>query len=156
MALPVTPGALLRVGVVGRDTGQVEIVPKLPDESLSVYDAAGGMAFFRALVDVFYRQVEADPLLLSLYPTPTDLAPARERLTLFLAQYWGGPTTYSDGRGHPRLRMRHNPFVIGPVERDHWLTAMTIALDELAPTRELRERFDGYFAMSAEAMRNAD
>ena len=134
----------------------MEIVPKLPDRSLSVYEAAGGIAFFRALVDVFYREVEADPVLLSLYPEPHDLAPARERLTLFLAQYWGGPTTYSDERGHPRLRMRHNPFAIGENERDHWLAAMQVALDELAPTRELRERFDGYFAMSAEAMRNTD
>lgn len=134
----------------------MEIVPKLPDESLSVYDAAGGMAFFRALVDVFYREVEADPLLLCLYPEPQNLAPARERFTLFLAQYWGGPTTYSDARGHPRLRMRHNPFAIGEAERDHWLAAMNAALDELAPPRELRERFDGYFAMSAEAMRNTE
>ncbi len=134
----------------------MEIVPKLPDDSLSVYEAAGGMVFFRALVDVFYREVEADPVLLSLYPAPHDLAPARERLTLFLAQYWGGPTTYSDARGHPRLRMRHNPFAIGEAERDHWLAAMRVALDELAPPRELRERFDGYFAMSAEAMRNAE
>ena len=134
----------------------MEIVPKLPDDSLSVYDAAGGMEFFRSLVDVFYREVEADPLLLSLYPEPTDLAPARDRLTLFLAQYWGGPTTYSEARGHPRLRMRHNPFVIGETERDHWLAAMTAALDSLAPPRALRERFDAYFAMSAEAMRNAD
>ena len=156
MALPVFPGALLRAYAVRRDTGRVEIVPKLPDDALSVYDAAGGMAFFRALVDVFYREVEGDPLLLSLYPEPHDLAPARERLTLFLAQYWGGPTTYSDARGHPRLRMRHNPFAIGEAERDHWLAAMHVALDELAPPRELRERFDGYFAMSAEAMRNAD
>ena len=134
----------------------MEIVPKLPDRSLSVYEAAGGIAFFRALVDVFYREVEADPVLLSLYPEPHDLGSARERLTLFLAQYWGGPTTYSDERGHPRLRMRHNPFAIGENERDHWLAAMHVALDELAPTRELRERFDGYFAMSAEAMRNTD
>ncbi len=134
----------------------MEIVPKLPDDALSVYDAAGGMDFFRALVDIFYRVVETDPVLLSLYPDPTDLAPARERLTLFLAQYWGGPTTYSDERGHPRLRMRHNPFVIGPTERDHWLAAMTVALDELAPAGALRERFDAYFVMSAEAMRNAD
>ena len=156
MALPVSPGALLRGYAARRDTGRVEIVPKLPDDSLSVYDAAGGMGFFRALVDVFYREVAGDPVLLSLYPEPHDLAPARERLTLFLAQYWGGPTTYSDERGHPRLRMRHQTFAIGEAERDHWLAAMTVALDELAPARELRERFEGYFAMSAEAMRNTD
>jgi hemoglobin len=134
----------------------VEIVPKLADPAESVYNAAGGMPFFQALVDVFYREVEADPVLLSLYPEPSDLGPARERLTLFLGQYWGGPTTYSDERGHPRLRMRHNPFVVGPVERDHWLAAMTVALDEVAPPPALRERFDAYFTMSAEAMRNSD
>ena len=113
------------------------------------------MAFFVSLVDHFYAGVAADPVLLSLYPEQVDLAPARERLTLFLAQYWGGPTTYSDQRGHPRLRMRHGPFRIGTVERDHWLRAMTEALDQLAPAAEQRERLDGYFIMAADAMRNA-
>jgi hemoglobin len=134
----------------------MDITTKLPDNTDSVYDAAGAMPFFVQLVDVFYRQVEADPVLLSLYPEPNDLGPARERLTLFLAQYWGGPTTYSEARGHPRLRMRHAPFVVGSRERDHWLAAMTVALDELSPPTHLRERFDAYFVMSAEAMRNSD
>ena len=130
-------------------------MPKLPDNPDSVYSAAGGTPFFSRLVDVFYREVERDPVLLRLYPEPDNLGPARERLTLFLVQYWGGPTTYSDERGHPRLRMRHAPFVVGETERDHWLAAMTAALDELAPEPELRTRFDAYFAMSADAMRNA-
>ena len=139
------------------DTETVEIVTKLPDGGgESVFEAAGGMAFFDALVAAFYGCVARDPVLLSLYPDPNDLGPARQRLTLFLAQYWGGPTTYSEGRGHPRLRMRHAPFVIGERERDHWLAAMTAALDELDPPAALRQRFDAYFTMSAEAMRNSD
>ena len=87
---------------------------------LSLYDRAGGTPFFEALVGRFYVGVEADPLLRPLYPEP-DLAGARHRLTLFLIQYWGGPTTYDEERGHPRLRMRHAPFAIGPAERDRWL-----------------------------------
>lgn len=133
----------------------MEIVPKLRDEADSVYDAAGGARFFERLVHAFYKRVEADEVLLRLYPDPSDLRPARNRLSLFLIQYWGGPTTYSDMRGHPRLRMRHAPFVIGERERDHWLAAMNGALDELAPASELRTRFDAYFTMAAEAMRNA-
>ncbi len=132
----------------------MDIVPKLQEEADSVFEAAGGMPFFVGLVDAFYQRVAADEVLLRLYPAPNDLAPARERLTLFLAQYWGGPTTYSDARGHPRLRMRHAPFAVGEVERDHWLSAMTGALEELSPRPDLRARFDAYFAMSAEAMRN--
>ena len=136
------------------NTGGVDIVPKLPADTDSVYAAAGGTPFFEQLVDAFYRHVEADDTLLRLYPEPQDLGPARERLTLFLIQYWGGPTTYSDARGHPRLRMRHAPFAVGEVERDHWLSAMTAALDDVRPEPEIRARFDAYFAMSAEAMRN--
>lgn len=112
------------------------------------------MTFFETLVDSFYREVAEDPVLLPLYPDPIDLGPAKERLTLFLAQYWGGPTTYSDARGHPRLRMRHNPYVIGPRERDHWLRAMNAALDEVSPSEALRERFDAYFTMAADSMIN--
>ncbi len=89
----------------------------------TLYDEVGGMPFFEGLVDHFYATVQTDPVLLRLYPEK-DLGPARRRLTLFLAQYWGGPTTYSDERGHPRLRQRHFPFAIGPTERDHWLAAM--------------------------------
>jgi hemoglobin len=125
-------------------------------DEVPVYDTVGGMPFFERLIGRFYDHVEADPVLLTLYPEPDDLGPARERLTLFLAQYWGGPTTYSDERGHPRLRMRHIPFVIGNDERDHWLAAMRAALDQedLAPA--VRFRFDSYFDMAAESMKNAD
>jgi hemoglobin len=122
---------------------------------VTVYEAVGGMPFFERLVDAFYDRVENDPVLLPLYPEPDDLGPARERLRLFLVQYWGGPTTYSDERGHPRLRMRHAPFVIGAEARDHWLAAMRGALDELDPPPAIRFRFDSYFDMAAEGMRNA-
>jgi hemoglobin len=121
-----------------------------------VYEAAGGMAFFEALVDRFYEGVAGDPVLLSLYPEPGDLSGARHRLTLFLAQYWGGPPTYSEERGHPRLRMRHAPYAIGPEQRDHWVAHMTNALEALAPPPELRARFDEYVAFAAESMRNQD
>jgi hemoglobin len=122
----------------------------------SLYEAVGGMPFFVSLVDAFYARVADDEVLLRLYPEHVDLGPARERLTLFLAQYWGGPTTYSDARGHPRLRMRHGPFRIGTIERDHWLHAMTEALNELNPAPEIRARLDDYFVMAADAMRNVD
>ena len=125
-------------------------------DSVSVYESAGGMAFFEALVDRFYAQVAADPVLLALYPEPHDLAPARHRLTLFLAQYWGGPTTYDAERGHPRLRMRHAPFAIGPDARDHWLAAMRDALASLSPHPAVAGAMEDYFAMAAEAMRNRD
>jgi hemoglobin len=123
-------------------------------EVKTIYGAAGGMPFFEALVGAFYAGVEADPVLLRLYPDPTDLGPARRRLTLFLAQYWGGPTTYSDERGHPRLRARHFPFEIGPDERDHWLAAMRAAIERVAPSPVVRQELERYFGMAAEAMRN--
>ena len=94
------------------------------------YDLIGGEPTFRRLVAEFYAGVATDPLLRPLYPDE-DLAPATERLTLFLMQYWGGPNTYSAQRGHPRLRMRHAPFRIGPAERDAWLTHMRRAVDML-------------------------
>ena len=118
--------------------------------------SSGGLPFFEALVDRFYKGVALDPVLLPLYPEPDDLAPARRRLTLFLAQYWGGPTTYSDERGHPRLRMRHAPFLIGPVERDRWLRHMRAAVDAMDPPPEAREALLAYFDMAAESMRNSD
>jgi len=123
---------------------------------VSLYDSVGGMQFFEALVDRFYDGVEGDPVLLRLYPNLDDLSGARRRLALFLAQYWGGPTTYGDERGHPRLRMRHAPFAIGPEARDRWLSHMRAALDDLAPVPEARAALDEYLDMAAEAMRNRD
>ncbi len=123
------------------------------DDDISVYEAVGGMAFFTALVERFYRRVEHDIMLRPLYPD--DLRPSAEHLALFLAQYWGGPTTYSEARGHPRLRMRHAPFSIGQRERDRWMAAMTAAIDEAGVSPELRQRLVDYFTMAADHMINA-
>lgn len=122
----------------------------------TLYDAVGGEPFFRELVDRFYVHVAAEPELLALYPEPDDLGPARDRLALFLVQYWGGPTTYSDERGHPRLRMRHAPFVVDPAGRDRWLRAMRAALDEMEPDPAVDATMWQYFTGAAEAMRNSD
>jgi hemoglobin len=123
----------------------------------SFYETVGGERLFRELVDHFYSAVEDDPVLRPLYEDE-DLGPggaARNRLTMFLVQYWGGPTTYSDLRGHPRLRMRHGAWRITTRERDAWLSHMTAALAEVelpAPERaELRE----YLENAAHALVNA-
>ena len=124
-----------------------------PDRPESLYDAIGGEPTFRRLVDAFYAGVAGDPALRALYPEE-DLGPASERLRLFLIQYWGGPSTYSQNRGHPRLRMRHAPFAIGVAARDAWLRHMRAALDSL----ELPARYDRmmwqYFLTAADSMRN--
>jgi len=112
------------------------------------------MPFFERLVDRFYEGVAEDPVLLRLYPEPQDLAPARRRLTLFLAQYWGGPSDYSEERGHPRLRLRHAPFAIGGAERDRWLVHMRAAIVSVDPPDEIARALDEYFEMAAESMRN--
>jgi hemoglobin len=122
-------------------------------EIATLYDRAGGTPFFEALVGRFYAGVGSDPELRPIYPEP-DLAGAQHRLTLFLIQYWGGPTTYDQERGHPRLRMRHAPFVIGPAERDRWLVHMRAAVAELDPPADVAAELERYFAMAAEAMRN--
>jgi hemoglobin len=124
-------------------------------EPTSLYDRAGGMPFFEALVDRFYAAVATDDILRAIYPE-ADLAPAQRRLTLFLAQYWGGPRTYDEERGHPRLRMRHAPFAIDGVARDRWLVHMRAALAEVAPTPDVAAELDRYLEMAAEAMRNRD
>jgi len=120
------------------------------------YDAVGGEPTFRRLVARFYAEVALDEeILRPLYPEE-DLGPAEERLRLFLMQYWGGPQTYMEQRGHPRLRMRHHPFVIGPKERDAWLRAMRIAVDALDDVPEpYRERLWEYFESTAAHMMNA-
>ena len=103
----------------------------------SFYAQVGGHETFVRLVDAFYDGVAADPVLRPMYPEE-DLAGARERLRMFLEQYWGGPTTYSEQRGHPRLRMRHAPFRVNPEARDRWLTHMRAAVESLhlAPINE--------------------
>jgi hemoglobin len=122
----------------------------------TLYERVGGESFFVDLVDRFYLGVAGDPLLRPLYPD--DLAESSRHLTLFLMQYWGGPPTYGEERGHPRLRMRHAPFVIGPAERDAWLRHMLESLEELgsaervgpADAAELR----GYLEMAAGSLVN--
>ena len=121
----------------------------------TLYDAAGGMPFFETLVGRFYDGVAVDPILSALYPAE-DLEGARHRLTLFFAQYWGGPRTYDTQRGHPRLRMRHMPFAIGPAERDAWLRLMHASIDAADASPEVVDRLRAYVDMAAEAMRNRD
>jgi hemoglobin len=120
----------------------------------SFYAEVGGAETFRRLVHEFYRGVAGDPELRRLYPED-DLGPAEERLRMFLEQYWGGPTTYSDRRGHPRLRMRHMPFKVTPAQRDRWLTHMSAAVDslELPPAQDLLLR--DYLERAAHSLVNA-
>ena len=121
----------------------------------SLFERAGGMPFFEALVERFYAGVASDPILRALYPE-ADLVPAQRRLTLFLVQYWGGPRTYDAERGHPRLRMRHFPFAIDADARDRWLVHMRAALAEVAPPPDVAAELERYVAMAAEAMRNRE
>jgi hemoglobin len=122
-----------------------------------VHDAVGGEAFFVELVDGFYARVATDLLLRPLYPD--DLTESRRHMALFLQQYWGGPGTYSEQRGHPRLRQRHAPFVIGEPERDAWLRHMDAALAAVAAERgtpaEVVAEIRTYFASAADFMVNA-
>ena len=112
------------------------------------------MAFFERLVDAFYVGVERDDVLVQLYPEAPDFSGARHRLTLFLAQYWGGPTTYNDERGHPKLRMRHAPFPVGPLQRDRWLLHMSNAIEASGASDAIREQLTNYFVQAAEHLRN--
>ena len=120
-----------------------------------LYDAVGGMGFFERLVGDFYGGVAGDDVLTALYPEAPDFSGARRRLTLFLAQYWGGPGTYSEERGHPRLRMRHAPFKIGPIERDAWLRCIRIAVDEENLEEPYRGQLWAYLEMAAHSMMNS-
>jgi len=120
----------------------------------SVYELAGGEPTFRTLVKRFYGLVAEDPVLRPVYPEE-DLSGAAERLTLFLIQYWGGPATYSEQRGHPRLRMRHLPFAIGQAERDAWLANMTAAVESLDLAPAVRKALLDYFDTASTAMINA-
>ena len=123
-------------------------------ETVTFYDAVGGAPTFRKLVDEFYAGVAVDPVLRPLYPEE-DLGPAADRLRMFLEQYWGGPHTYSEQRGHPRLRMRHVPFTIGPVERDAWLARMRDAIDTLGLPPQYEAELWTYLERAAQFMVNA-
>ena len=117
-----------------------------------LHDRVGGSAFFVDLVERFYEGVAADPLLRRLYPE--ELGPGKRALTLFLVQYWGGPTTYSDEKGHPRLRMRHFPFTIGTAERDRWYHHMSAAVRASGAGPDEQAELLAYFDMAATAMIN--
>ncbi len=121
------------------------------------YDAVGGAETFRILTAKFYEQVAEDEILRPLYPEE-DLGPAERRMRMFLEQYWGGPRTYSDERGHPRLRMRHSPFKVGPLERDAWLRCMSIAIasiDDSVLDDQHRAQLTDYMKMAADSMVNS-
>ncbi len=122
-------------------------------QEVTFFEAVGGEETFRRLVHRFYEGVAADPVLRPLYPEE-DLGPAEERLRLFLIQYWGGPRTYGERRGHPRLRMRHAPFPIGGPERDAWLTHMRAAVDSIALPEQLDAMLWDYLVMAANSMVN--
>jgi len=127
------------------------------EQPTSFYDEVGGAETFRAIVSTFYQLVREDEILRPLYPED-DLDGAEERLRMFLEQYWGGPRTYSDQRGHPRLRMRHAPFKVGPLERDAWLRCMHTAIAEV-DSRTLddahRQVLLNYLEMAAQSMVNS-
>lgn len=120
---------------------------------MSLYEEMGGRATFEKLVSHFYALVSVDPVLRPMYPED-DIKGAAERLLMFLEQYWGGPSTYSEQRGHPRLRMRHAGFHIGEMERDVWLRHMKSAVDELEMRDDLREELWSYLVMAANSMVN--
>jgi hemoglobin len=122
-------------------------------EQMTFYQAVGGEETFRRLVARFYRGVAGDPVLRAVYPEE-DLADAEERLRLFLIQYWGGPATYNQRRGHPALRMRHARFAIGPAERDAWLRHMSAAIDSLDLPEQLSAPLRDYVTTAAQALTN--
>jgi hemoglobin len=122
-------------------------------EPASFYAAVGGEETFRRLVHTFYQGVAADPELRPVYPSK-DLGPAEEHLRLFLIQYWGGPRTYDERRGHPRLRMRHAHFSIGEAEREAWLRHMRAALDELELDPAHDAQLWEYLVMAAHSLVN--
>jgi hemoglobin len=117
------------------------------------YEQVGGDAFFADLTSQFYAVVATDPILRPMYPDD-DMKGAAQRLQWFLSQYWGGPTTYQENRGHPRLRMRHSQFTIGIAARDAWLRAMKTAVDGVEITEELKEQLWDYLELAADAMVN--
>lgn len=138
--------------MVGPMSGEPQSGPPGEAAPLSVYEAVGGDPFFVRLVDDFYDAVAQDDLLRPSYPD--DLTGSKQWLALFLIQYWGGPTTYNDHRGHPRLRMRHAPFVVGMAERNAWLRHMTAAVAASGAPDEAKKLFDQYFEQASLAMIN--
>jgi hemoglobin len=124
----------------------------MSEETQTIYEQAGGAEAIRRLVERFYTRVEQDARLRPMFPA--DMEPGKQHQYLFLVQYFGGPNEYQEQRGHPRLRMRHAPFPIGPAERDAWLEHMLAALDEVGITEPARSAMRAYFMMAAPAMQN--
>ena len=146
---------------MARVTGEPNTSPPTPPApatpARTFYDEVGGAETFRRLTAVFYREVARDEVLRPLYPEE-DLGPAERRMRMFLEQYWGGPRTYSDERGHPRLRMRHNPFRVGPIERDAWLRCLHTAIasiDDETLDAPHRRALTDYMEMAAQSMMNS-
>ncbi|MFI7240654.1 globin [Streptomyces qinglanensis] len=129
-------------------------IPRGSLETQTFYEQVGGEETFRRLVHRFYQGVAEDPLLRPMYPEE-DLGPAEERLALFLMQYWGGPRTYSDARGHPRLRMRHAPFTVNRAAHDAWLRHMRDAVDSLELPAPLETKLWDYLVYAAGSLINA-
>jgi hemoglobin len=145
MSGPILPKAVVRQGQW--------VAMSSPAPPSTFYDEIGGHETFVALVRRFYAGVATDPPLRALYPEE-DLEPAEDRLRMFLEQYWGGPTTYSEQRGHPRLRMRHIPFTVSPDMRDRWLTHMRDAVDSLDLRNDQRTQLWTYLERAAHFMVN--
>jgi hemoglobin len=121
----------------------------------SFYELVGGSEFFTKLVDGFYVGVAQDEVLRPMYPEG-DLSEARKHLTMFFEQYWGGPKTYQEVRGHPRLRMRHVPFVVNSDARDRWVNHMSASLAQLEIAPALRDQLWGYLVSAADSLINAE
>ena len=124
-------------------------------EEASFYERMGGKSTFATLTERFYAAVAVNPILAPMYPAK-DMAGAKERLQLFLEQYWGGPSTYSETRGHPRLRMRHAGFPIDTAAHDAWLVCMHQAVIDFDISEELKEELWTYFQYAAHSMKNTD
>ncbi|MDX2647314.1 globin [Streptomyces sp. NPDC001902] len=128
-------------------------IPRGTVEQQTFFESVGGEPTFRRLVRRFYEGVAEDPVLRPMYPEE-DLGPAEERMRLFLMQYWGGPRTYSENRGHPRLRMRHAPFRVDQAAHDAWLRRMRTAVDELELEPDHERQLWDYLVYAAASMVN--
>jgi hemoglobin len=142
------------MGTVMEPPGPQPIAIEGLDSAPTFYDAVGGHDTFERLVSGFYARVAVDPVLVAVYPDD-DWAGAAQRLLLFLEQYWGGPRTYSETRGHPRLRARHVAFRIDQVAHDHWLAHMRAALDDVALPDEADQTIWAYLTQAADLLVNA-
>lgn len=139
---------------MAEDSLRLRLGPGGDEVGGSFYEQVGGRDTFVRLVHRFYEGVATDPVLKPMYPED-DLGPAEQRLLMFLEQYWGGPGTYSEQRGHPRLRIRHQPYAVTPDARDRWLTCMRAAVDDLALPPLQEATLWSYLERAAHAMVNA-